>query len=167
MRPALTANSGSRGKIQVRCCHGRIASSCSHRQTVLSLMRATMPDRCASRTISAVLSRESGRPSVAGSSHASALIWTTSSGGKSPGPTRARALLQAGHALLEEPLAPLADDFPPRREGGGDLVVGEPLRREQDHLGPTHLKIRQRILSGALLQDARFRRREDDPIWAL
>src|SRR5438105_1082291 len=38
MRPALRAKSGSRGKIQVRCCQGRIASSCSHRQIVLPLI---------------------------------------------------------------------------------------------------------------------------------
>ena len=34
MRPALAVNSGSRGKIQERCCHGLIASSDSQRQTV-------------------------------------------------------------------------------------------------------------------------------------
>ena len=85
MRPAFSAKAGSRGKIQVRCCHGRIASSCSHRHTVLSLTVATMPCRWASRTISAVLKRDSGTPNVAGNSHARALTWTTTSGGKSPG----------------------------------------------------------------------------------
>src|SRR3972149_122346 len=43
MREALAAKSGSRGKIQQRCCHGRIASSESQRQTVLSLILATSP----------------------------------------------------------------------------------------------------------------------------
>ena len=56
------AKSGSRGKIQLRCCQGRMASSCNQRQTVVSLMRATMPQRCASRTMSALLKRDSGRP---------------------------------------------------------------------------------------------------------
>jgi len=42
MRPALTANAGSRGKIQVRCCHSRMASSCNHRHTVLSLIVANV-----------------------------------------------------------------------------------------------------------------------------
>src|SRR5258708_16022263 len=124
MRPALTANSGSRGKIQVRCCHGRIASSWSHRQTVLSLIRATMPDRCASRTISAVLSRESGRPRVAGSSHASAFILTARSWGKIPAPTRAWAFLKAGHALLEESLAPETDDITSDGEGRSGVLIG-------------------------------------------
>src|SRR6266566_2130360 len=167
MRPALTANSGSRGKIQVRCCHGRIASSCSHRQTVLSLMRATMPDRCASRTISAVLSRESGRPSVAGSSHASALILTTSSGGKSPGPTRAWAFLQARHAFLEESLAPQTDDIASDGERRRDLVIGVALRGQQDHSGPNHLKIWQRILADPTLQDGSLARRQDYAVRAV
>jgi hypothetical protein len=37
-----------------------MASSCSHRQTVLSLMRATKPERSACRAKSAALSRDSG-----------------------------------------------------------------------------------------------------------
>ncbi len=167
MRPALTANSGSRGKIQVRCCHGRIASSWSHRQTVLSLIRATMPDRCASRTISAVLSRESGRPRVAGSSHASALIWTTSSGGKSPGPTRAWAFLKAGHALLEESLAPETDDITSDGEGRCDLLIGATLRRQQDHARSHHLNIWQRILAHPTLQDGSLARRQDYAVRAV
>ena len=95
MRPALSANCGSRGKIQVRCCQGRMASSCNQRHTVVSLTRATNPHRCASRTISAQLSRDSGSPRGAGSSQARALICTTSSGGKNPGAARAWALFQA------------------------------------------------------------------------
>jgi len=35
MRPALAGNCGSRGKIQHRCCQGRMACSCSQRHTVL------------------------------------------------------------------------------------------------------------------------------------
>ncbi len=44
MRPAFTANCGSRGKIQDRYRQGRMASSCSHRHIVLSLIVATRPD---------------------------------------------------------------------------------------------------------------------------
>src|SRR3990172_858458 len=136
MRPALTAKSGSRGKIHVRCCHGRIASSCSQRQTVLSLTVATMPWRWACRTMSAVLRRERGTPRVAGNSHARALTWTTTSGGKSPGATRAGALLQAGQAFMEEELAPETDDIAADGEGRGDLVIGAALRGQQDHERP-------------------------------
>src|SRR6266852_4474035 len=127
MRVAFMAKSGSRGKIQVRCCHGRIASSWSHRHTVLSLMVATRPQRCASRTMSAVLRRERGKPRVAGSSHARALIWTTTSGGKSSGATRAGALLQARQAFLEETLAPQTDDISSDGECRRDCVIGAAL----------------------------------------
>jgi len=119
MRPALAANSGTRGKIQHRCCQGRMASSWSQRQTVLSLMEATIPERQASRATSATLSRDSGNPRVASSSHGRAFTWTMTSGGKSPGSARALALLQASQAFFEEPLAPLADDLPSGVEAAG------------------------------------------------
>src|SRR5919197_3950808 len=166
MRPALTANSGSRGKIHVRCCQGRMASSCSQRQTVLLLMVATMPPRWASRTTSAVLRRERGTPRVAGNSHARALTWTTTSGGKSSGATRARAFVQAGQALIEESLAPEADDVAANREGSGDFVIAEPLGGQEDHLRAHDLKIRQRIFSRAALQDLALVRRERNDIGA-
>src|SRR5437667_150628 len=43
MRPALVSKSGSRGKIQQRCCQGRMASSFSQRQMVVSLREAVNP----------------------------------------------------------------------------------------------------------------------------
>ena len=100
IRPALASNCGSRGKIQQRCCQGRIASSCSQRQTVLSLIRATNPECSACRATSATLSRDNGRPKVAGSSQASALISTLISGGKARGrPGRARSSRPANRSL--------------------------------------------------------------------
>ena len=39
IRLAFAAKSGSRGKIQARCCQGRMASSWSHRHTVLPAQR--------------------------------------------------------------------------------------------------------------------------------
>src|SRR3989304_7749649 len=131
MRPALTAKSGSRGKIHVRCCHGRMASSCSHRQTVLLLTVATMPLRWTSRTMSAVLRRASGTPGGVGNSHASALTWTTISGGKSPGTARAGTLVEAGQALIKEAFPPQADDIAPKGEGVRDLVICARLRGQQ------------------------------------
>jgi len=61
-----------------------------------------------------------------GSSQASALTATTTLGGKASRPPAARSLLQANEALLEEALAPLADDLPRRIEPKGNLVVAEP-----------------------------------------
>src|SRR5271169_5607599 len=123
MRPALTANWASRGKIQQRCCQGRIASALSQRQTVLSLMVATNPNcraRCATLE---TLRRESGKPSVAGSSHASALTCTTTSGGKSPGSARAHLIFQARKALFKKALAPQTHDFAASMQARSDLVV--------------------------------------------
>ena len=59
-RPALAAKSGSRGKIQQRCCQGLSAVSCSQRHTVASLMVATKPDWQAWRASSDTLQRASG-----------------------------------------------------------------------------------------------------------
>ena len=59
---------------------------------------------------------------------------------------------QPRQAILEETLAPHADDLAPGVESGGDLIVGQAFGGEEDHPGPDHLKIRQRILGGAPAQ---------------
>src|SRR5712692_5333482 len=166
MRPALMAKSGSRGKIQVRCCQGRMASSLSQRHTVLSLIVATMPQRCASRTMSAVLRRERGKPSVAGSSQAMAFICTMSSGGKNRGSPRARSLLQTAHAFMEEPLAPQAHHVAADGESRSDLIIGQSLGGEENHPGAQDFKIWQRILARPTFQDLSFLPRELDLEWA-
>jgi hypothetical protein len=94
-----------------------------------------MPERCASRTMSAVLRRESGKPNVAGSSQAMAFICTMSSGGKNRGSPRARSLLQTAHALVEEPLAPQAHHVAADGESGPDLIIGQALRGQENHPG--------------------------------
>ena len=83
-----------------------MASALSQRQTVLSLMVATNPNCRACWATSATLKRDRGAPSVAGSSHASALTCTTTVGGKSPGPAWARLIFQSRQTFLEETLAP-------------------------------------------------------------
>jgi hypothetical protein len=75
MRPAWGTKSGSRGRLQQRCCQGRIASSRSQRHTVLPLIVATRPRRRTSSAMSLVLSRDRGKPRTAGSSQARALTW--------------------------------------------------------------------------------------------
>src|SRR5205823_1663267 len=84
MRPALASKSGSRGKIQQRCCQGRMASSLSHRQRVVSLREAASPQERTWAPSSATLQRERGAPTRLGNSQAIALTCTTSSGGKNP-----------------------------------------------------------------------------------
>jgi hypothetical protein len=46
-------------------------------------------------------------------------------------------------------LSPHADDLPSGAEALGDLIVGETLLSEKNHLGPANHKIRQRIFVGA------------------
>jgi len=76
-----------------------------------------------------------------------ALISTARLGGKAHRTAPARSLLEAGEALLEEALAPLADHLPPGVEPRRDVVVIETLRREEHQLGSDDLPIRQRIPS--------------------
>src|SRR4030042_896503 len=141
-RPAFSANRSSRGKIQLRYSHGRMASASSHRQTVRPLIEATMPRRTASRAMSVQLNREKGSPTSLGSSQARAFTSTTTSGGKKIRPTPARAFLQAAQALLAEPFPPLADDLPGQIQTCGDLLVFQALGRQQDDLRPDDVTIR-------------------------
>jgi hypothetical protein len=89
-----------------------------------------------------VLIRESGIPRDAGNSQARALTWTTSSGGENPRAAGARLLVKPRKALLEEPLSPLPHDLPSNIQAGGDLIGGQPLGRQKDHLGPDNMIIR-------------------------
>ena len=79
---------------------------------------------------------------VAGSSQASALTCTTSSGGKSPGSTRASLFFQSRQSLLEKAFAPQADDFASRMQARSNFVVAQAVGGEEDHLGSDDLKIR-------------------------
>jgi len=127
---------------------------------------ATKPARQTSCRSSSRLQRESGMWWVAGSSHARALTCTTTSGGKRPGATRSGTFLQPGQALFEEAFAPLADDFPAGIQATSDVVVGEALRRVEDHLGTENLIIRQRILDRPAFEFPPLLRCEFDLEWA-
>jgi hypothetical protein len=107
-------------------------------------MRATNPERSAWRATSATLNRDNGSPKRAGSSQASALISTVSSGGKSPRATWAGSFLQARQSLLVEALSPQTDHFTPGIQPGRNLIVAHSLGRHEDHPGPLHFGIRQR-----------------------
>ena len=89
------------------------------------------------------------------------------SGGKSPGSARALALLQAGQAFFEEPLAPLADDLPSSVEPSSDFIVAEALGGQENHLRSDYLKIWQRISSCPLLKNALLISIEVNDEWAL
>src|SRR6476661_1124227 len=126
-RAALVAKSGSRGKIQDRCCHGLIASADSQRQIVVPEIAATMPCSTAARAKSGQCQRASGAPAVVGSSQASALTATTTSGGKTGGSSSPGLIGKSGQALLVEAFAPLGHHLPRGVQACGDLVVTQPL----------------------------------------
>jgi len=75
-------------------------------------------------------------------------------------------LLEAGHALLKEAFAPLAHDLAAHIQTRSDLVIAESLRGEEDHLGPEHAEIWQRIFPSTLLEDAPFLGVQPDRKWA-
>ena len=70
MRPALIVNSGSRGKIQERYCHGLMASCESQRQTVIPEICSQIPRAMTSRASSIDDQRASGTSLSEGRSHA-------------------------------------------------------------------------------------------------
>jgi hypothetical protein len=98
------------------------------------------PRFCAA--ISATLQRDSGCWQLEGNSQASAFTWTTTSGGKSPGPSRALAFFQPRQAFLKEAFPPQADDLPAIIQTLGDFIIRETLACQQNHLGAHDLKIR-------------------------
>src|SRR5690606_1418624 len=100
-------------------------------------------------------------------SQASALISTTSSGGESPGASRAGPLVEPRYSLPEKALTPLADHLATRIEPRCDFVVVQPLGGHQNHLGPHDLEVRQRIAGCAPIQFLRFGARKTDDKRAL
>jgi hypothetical protein len=89
---------------------------------------------------------DSGRPLVAGSSHAIALTSATCCGGKTARATRARLVLQTLKAIMKEPSSPLPNDPRGRVQPGRDLRVRQPLH------GIEHDPRALHILEGQLLR---------------
>src|SRR5262245_52428122 len=140
--PALVAKWGSRGKTQLRCCQGRRASLLSQRHNVAPLISATRPCAITCCRISSIERRDSGSPRRCGSSHASALTWTTRLGGKAGFTPAARLGLQARQASERKSLPPLADDLARSIQAGSDNIIGQSLISEKDDLGANYIAIR-------------------------
>jgi hypothetical protein len=125
-----------------------IASSASQRPIVdadASLIACSTTNRCSSDR----LKRHSGTPWALGSSHAIALTWATSSGGKTARTTRPRSILKTLDALSRELFSPARDAIGGHIEARGDLAIGVPLGRQQHQLRPHHDAVRQRQASGS------------------
>jgi hypothetical protein len=131
---------------------------------VVSLRDAVRPQARTWEPSSVTLQRERGTPKRLGNSQAMAFTCTTSSGGGNPGSAGALAVFQAGQAFFEEAFSPAADDLASRAEPVGDLIIGEALVSEEDHLGAGYHKIRQRIFIGAALPFLPFLTGEDDSV---
>jgi hypothetical protein len=70
------------------------------------------------------------------------LTSTTTVGGKAGWTPAPRFLLEAAQAVLEEPVAPLADDLSGRIQSGPDLVVAEAAGGQEHDLGADDVTIR-------------------------
>jgi hypothetical protein len=68
--------------------------------------------------------------------------------------------------LVEEALAPEADDIATNGERGGDFIIRVALGGQEDHVRPDDLKIRQRIFARTTFQDLSFVSREGDDVGA-
>jgi hypothetical protein len=89
-----------------------------------------------------MLSRDSGSSRSAGSSQASALIATTTSGGKARRAASPVALLKALQATFEEAFSPLAYDLERRIQPGGDILVFHPFRGVENDFRSDYINIR-------------------------
>lgn len=67
---------------------------------------------------------------------------TMTLGGKAGWTPAPWLLLEAGQTLLEEPLAPLADDLPRHVEACSNLVVRQSIGRVEDDLCTNYVSIR-------------------------
>ena len=142
MRLALRANCRSRGKIQVRCRHGRNASWLSQRHRVVPLIFATMPLDIASWRNSETDQRANGSPLRDGNSHASALIATTILGGKAGWAPASWTLIEPRKALIVKTPTPLADNLTWCVEMLRDAGVAQTLTRQQHDPGAHNVTIR-------------------------
>jgi hypothetical protein len=77
-----------------------------------------------------------------GRSQAIRFTSTTTLGGKAGWTPAARLLVEAREAVLEEAMAPLADDLSRHIQAGADLVVAEAGGREEHDLGADDITIR-------------------------
>ena len=130
------------GKSQVRWRHGRIASASNQRQIVVPLTVATSPRANTSRCRSGNDQRASGTPASIGRSQAIRFTSTTTLGGKAGWSPASQRLVEARKALVEEPVAPLADDLPRGIQTRRDDIVGQSLGGQQDKLRADDVSIR-------------------------
>jgi hypothetical protein len=115
------------------------------------------------RWISDLLKRESGTPSLRGSSHATALTCATSSGGKTARAPRAWSVLQSLQTLLGEAFSPAPDDLGGHVESSADLDIRLTISSVEHELGALDLLMRARVAGSDMLQLTTLLRAQHDP----
>jgi hypothetical protein len=114
--PLSRKASGSRMCCQVWQRRGLSLSATSHRPTVLAAICNTSPNVSSRRAISALLHRGRGTPSSHGRVQARAVACARTSGGKTPGRSRLRQILNASRLFpLPHPARPAALGGHPHR----------------------------------------------------
>jgi hypothetical protein len=63
-------------------------------------------------------------------------------GGKAGCAPASRLFVEAGEPFAEKPLAPFADDLARRIQAGGNDVVRQPFRSQQDEFGADDVAVR-------------------------
>ena len=153
MRP--NAKSGSRGKIQDRCCQGLIASAASQRRTVEAEIEATTPRRLASAASSGQLHLASGMSASAGSSQARAFTSATCTALNRRGrPVRGRSVKSGQPLLMAEPSPPLAHGVNVQPQVCGDGGIRPAVSGGQDYVGSDHIAVGS---AGAVSADNQLR----------
>jgi hypothetical protein len=105
-------------------------------------------------------------PWALGNSHAIALTWATSSGGKTTRATRARSILKPVKPLLVEATSPPPDHVGIHVQAPCDLRVRRTLRRIEDELGALHPLVSERVARRPMLELCALFVTQDDLIRA-
>jgi hypothetical protein len=89
-----------------------------------------------------MLSRESGKSNSAGSSHANALMETTTPRGKARRTASPVALLKAFQAMFKEAFPPLTHNLERCVQAGSNILVFHPFRGVEHDFSPNYVNIR-------------------------
>ena len=133
--------SGSRGKLQDRCCQGLIAAADRQRPIVVPEIEATMPCSTAARAGRGVpagqrwvgFGRQFAGHRLDGDDHVRGEIGGSSCPGQ---------IGQSGQAFFEESFAPLRDHLTGGVQAGRDLIVAQPVGGVEHDPGSHDIAIR-------------------------
>ena len=144
----LGAKSGSRGKIQDRCCQGLIASAASQRRTVAAEIVSAIPRVITSVASSVLDHRDNGCTGLGGQRAGQRLDLGDLYRREPTSPPAARPILEPRQARGREPAAPLTDGVHVHTHLGGDLGVAAPVGRREHDPRANHVAMRRASTTG-------------------